>query len=192
VNWSILNPILNARLSENRIDTWGWNGNTSLDLKIADGLENPYTDSQVTDVNGYANFDLPAAFGLEASQEITITDGNMSKTLRVLDPYANFYDASTRTVIGYSKPGARVGVSMWVENGWKEVFANDSGFWKATYDESSGPFLRSTSGEFSSWDEDGDATYARINYGNIFAWLGADFIELQNVAKSREYVSMPI
>ncbi len=185
------NPTINAFLSENRVDTYGWPLNTTLTLAI-NGTTFPTSPTTVScswDIScGYANFDLGSDFTLAPGQNISITDGSTTETLTIMDLYVDLYDPINKTVHGYADPGVKVGVNVWIDNGYQDVWADDTtGSWQASYVTSSGPFLPWTGGDVTTWDEDGDVTVYRINNGNIFATPEADYIELQNVTKYRMY-----
>ena len=191
MNWSIPNPTVRALLSENRIETYGWPLDKNLELTIVDGPQK-YTTSLVTtpcswdSSCGYASFELGPDFTLAPDQLITVSDGNITKTLNVMDLYVETYDPTLKTVSGHSDQGSNVQVNMWIDGGSREVITDLSGNWQAVYDTFTDPFLPWYQGDATVSDDDGDSTVYRINYGNIFAYL-PDRVELQNVTKYRKY-----
>ncbi len=190
VNWRVPNPNINAYLSENRIDTYGWPVGKRLYLTI-DGTA--YNSDQVATpwqwdpTSGYANFLLANDFTLASGQVIEITDGSTSKLFTVMDLSIESFDRVTKTVRGHSDANTYLGVNLWPTDGWKDVWSDGSGSWQVSYDLATGPIPPWTSGDVTAWDGDGDATIVRINMGHIYTWPGGDNVVIDGVAKYREY-----
>jgi len=173
----LFSPRINAYLSENRIDTFYWPLGLALNLMVTrlDGIT--YSASltpapwQEDLTVGYANFGLGPDFILEPGQLIEITNGIDTETLIVTDLYVTSFDPIAKIVSGYNAPQAWMEVNIWTENGGMQNVSSDlDGFWQVSYDQASGPFMPWTIGDVTSWDADGDATVARINFGSIYTW----------------------
>jgi hypothetical protein len=182
---TVPNPSIYAHLNENRVDIFEFPAEDSVEMMIK-GTDVYTTMTGVTDLNGYANFDLGWSFTLEPGQVITVTNDTITKTLTVMDLYVDSFDPMANTVSGHSDPNVELAVNVWIDNGGQSVQADASGSWTAAYDTSLGPWFPTTRGDVTSWDGDGDATVYFFNTGMIFAWPPAG-IELAQCMNYRTY-----
>jgi hypothetical protein len=83
---------------------------------------------------GYPCFDLTGLFDLEVGQYVTMTDGNVSKTVQVSVLTITEVDIENDILRGVADPGSRVAVNIWSQDGLaRYVTTEPDGTWEADF-----------------------------------------------------------
>jgi len=97
-----------------------------------------YTETKNVDTEplwcGYPCFDLDGAFVLEVGQYVSMSDGNVTKTVQVAPMVITEVDPDTDTVSGVGDPGERLAVNIWSQGGTaRYVTIEPGGTWVADF-----------------------------------------------------------
>ncbi|MEW6241935.1 MAG: PKD domain-containing protein, partial [Chloroflexota bacterium] len=83
---------------------------------------------------GYPCFDLAGVFDLQVGQYVTMTDGDVSKTVQVSVLTITEVDYENDILRGIADPGSRVAVNIWSQDGLaRYVTAQPDGTWEADF-----------------------------------------------------------
>jgi hypothetical protein len=134
----------------------GWTPGATITLTIEDGGTVVYSDSQVSDSDGYFYFNLWDVFDLQRGQVVTVSDGTTTKTHTVMPLYVDGVDVTADTISGRADPSASVDV--WVHgDGQVTVTPNGSGNWTADFSGQT-DLTYANDGGSQQFDSDGDST----------------------------------
>ena len=134
-----------------------WTPGATITLTIKNGGSVVYTASQPADSHGNFYFDLGGgSFDLQRGQEVTISDGTITKTHTVMPFYVDDVNVSDDTISGRADAGTSVDV--WVHgDGNLLVTADGSGHWTADFS-SQTDLTYLNDGGSAQYDDDGDGT----------------------------------
>jgi hypothetical protein len=175
-------PLITAYLSENRIDTNGWELGVPLDITISVDGESKYLTTltpapwEWDHSVGYGNLVLGPDFVLESGMLVTISNSDITRSLTVNDLYVTAYDPKEKTVAGHVNPDTLVRVSIWDENGGEQWTTSTNGEWAVGFDPDKPAFMPWADGDVTAWDEFGNETKSQINVGSIYTWPEGDTI----------------
>ncbi|MBI5951555.1 MAG: BMP family ABC transporter substrate-binding protein [Chloroflexi bacterium] len=191
---NVPNSRIIARINENTIEGNEWPDGATVTLKIDDpdvvGTEN-YTDSQEAHYppwdsrNTYLRFELDG-FILEPGHIVTMTDGDTTKVLTVVDIEATGWNLSADTISGTAPANADVWVNVWETDDWtpRHIQANALGNWTADFghmgDEDFEQFtyniINGSTGEAGIEDEDNDAS--AYTWDTYTVWVAPSTVPL--------------
>ncbi len=176
--FSVPNPIIAARLTENEVHGYHWVIGSNITLTFGDPNNPDYTDTQVV---GIADWDpnqtlvrfrlQDTGFTLQPGMLVTLTDGSITKTTTVGNLWITSVNPDTDIITGIADPGAEVHLGHLECNesgcfGFRRVFADANGDWLADFsipgedsDEQDVYDIRPGMGnEARQVDDDGDKT----------------------------------
>lgn len=134
---SVLNYTLHANIKDNEVHGHDWPEGDVVTLIIDNDInpnngvlyqttKNAYDDPWC----GYPCFDLQSVFDLQVGQYVTMTDGQVSKTVHVSVLTVTEVNAENETLSGNADPGSRVMVNIWSQNGIaRAVTTDENGHW---------------------------------------------------------------
>ena len=187
------NPRINARLNENAVEAYEFEGGRTVTLQIDDPATPEtvdYTDSQVAVSSGglyntNLRFDL-SGFTLAIGQIITVSDEIMTKTLTVEPLNLTGWDIAADTISGTASSQADIWFDAWTDFGTvtRHFQADSGGNWTANYsvvgdedfEQSTLDIVNGISGEVRVDDADGDTT--SVTYMVYTPWIAPDSIPL--------------
>jgi hypothetical protein len=192
VNWRDCN--LNVQVDEHQVSGFDWFLGEILTLKIDDphtGDDPDYTASQAVFNGGPENpgqtvidFRLGAAYDIQPGDEVSLSDGMVTRTLVVTPPGTIHIDVDTNVASGTTLPNQRVFIGGKI--GERYAQADNNGRWSADFnargqapsaiDSPAEDFKPGAAGSYGESDTDGDRS--------IYDWQLPD-IDPIRVASSR-------
>ncbi|NWG07638.1 MAG: BMP family ABC transporter substrate-binding protein [Chloroflexi bacterium] len=188
------NPRINARLNENAVEGYEFQGDTNVTLQIDDpNTPEPvdYTASQYAYYTGSLyntslRFDLGEDFTLASGQTITMTDGFTTRTLIVDTLDVTGWNVPADTISGTAPASADIWFDLWADTGTltRHFTADAGGGWTADYsafgdenfEQNKYDVVNGTSGEVRIDDADGDST--SVTWTVYTPWLAPDTVPL--------------
>jgi len=138
---NVLNYTLHAVPTYPEVHGHDWPEGADVTLIIDDDTDLAngalYTQTKNADDDpwcGYPCFDLAGVFDLQVGQYVTMTDGNVSKTVQVSVLTITEVDHENEVLRGIADPGSRVAVNIWSQDGLaRYVTTQPDGTWEADF-----------------------------------------------------------